>query len=651
MKDDLTLWMKERRNIYTFIDKIHNLLYGKEGLGGMDAVKGALPILAYILHKGRRKPETMKRISDNMLSDINKAKADIALFIAREVEPKLKEPKLKQFFESVRNTVQNLTPTTFQKFLERVKKEEVLNALTKEDIVGALFEKMVYNEFKGGGGKYLTHRNLVITMREISWSLFEKEKKELREITVYDPCAGSARFLTFWLDKIKNTYNISSVEDYAKQHLFGTDKFPEMIGLSALNMLLHGNGIVNIFRADATDHFGFLTDFGNVIHFLKTFTEKWKTIKPRIRAFRREIAEELQRYENDVHKFAEQIFQALKEGREIKIDMNSPEIEALYKFVYASKNLPLELQRKLKLEDLIRRSELPCIHFLIKYIWSQNNPKIKEGFNLILTNPPMGRTGRGGRGKEELQITDKFILCQYSLANQIWLPATSVKLLRTLANKLGVKLPKKVAKDKLVQELIKKLGKEWISPEDLGLYTYKVVLIDKSLDFEHSVYYDKNYQPVVFPNSLPIQVVMLEQFWRVVKPNGGKVFTVIDVGVLNNPGDEFIRRLLFTRLAKINAIIELPHGAFTYCGAGTKTALLFYERCKNMPTDYDFFIALAENIGYDTRSKEATPLAENDFGKIICEINKLLGHSIKCEKCTWEENKSCYWWITNFEVV
>ena len=145
---------------------------------------------------------------------------------------------------------------------------------------------------------------------------------------------------------------------------------------------------------------------------------------------------------------------------------------------------------------------------------------------------------------------------------------------------------------------------------------------------------------------------------RVVRPEG-KVFTVIDVGVLNNPGDEWVRRLLFMAghvpvKAKLKAVMELPHGAFYYTGAGTKTALLFYERVKEIPEDYEFFVALAEYIGYDTRSKGAEPIRENDLPLIIAEYLKWIGKEPdfygQCKE-EWHKDRTCSWWIREFEVV
>ena len=260
---------------------------------------------------------------------------------------------------------------------------------------------------------------------------------------------------------------------------------------------------------------------------------------------------------------------------------------------------------------------------------------MRKGFDLILTNPPMGRAGRG-RGRGELLIEDEYVLAQFALSQNKWLYNVSRKELHELAKRLGTSAsPEKIAY---------KLGREWVTPEDYGNYTYKLILKDPELGWSYTIYYDSNLEPILLHDRLPIQVVLLEQFLRVVRL-GGKVFTVIDVGVLNNPGDEWIRRLLFTAKhtpvkAKLKAVIELPHGAFYYTGAGTKTALLFYERVDEIPEDYEFFVALAEYIGYDTHSKNAEPIKENDLPLIIAEYLKWIGRKPDYyEKCLKEWRK------------
>jgi len=283
-------------------------------------------------------------------------------------------------------------------------------------------------------------------------------------------------------------------------------------------------------------------------------------------------------------------------------------------------------------------------------MWSRHNGDVRRGFDLILTNPPMGRAGKGSSSNKELLIKEPHILAQYVIAQNEWVYKMSKKKLKELAKRLGASVnPEKVAD---------KLGREWLTPEDYANYKYKVILKDSELGWEYPIYYDGNLQPILLSNELPIQVILLEQFLRVVTL-GGKVFTVIDVGVLNNPGDEWIRRLLFTAehtpvKAKLMAVIELPHGAFYYTEAGTKTALLFYERTSKVLEDYEFFVALAEYIGYDTHSKKAEPIKENDLPLIIAEYFNWIGRRPEFyEKCKeeWRKERTCSWWIKEFEVI
>lgn len=337
------------------------------------------------------------------------------------------------------------------------------------------------------------------------------------------------------------------------------------------------------------------------------------------------------------------------ENKIIEIDVASEEFLAFTNFIYHLKDTDIALKMLDGLKELTKLIELPPIALLMKNMWSKRNKDVKNGFDLILTNPPMGRAGRG-RNKKELLIDDKYILAQYTLAQNIWVYDIPKKKLRELAKKIGTSADP--------EKIVNKLGKEWITPEDYGNYRYKLVLKDSDLRWSYTIYYDRNLDPILFHDKLPIQVILLEQFLRIVRL-GGKVFTVIDVGVLNNPGDEWIRRLLFTAKhipvkAKLKAVIELPHGAFRYTGAGTKTALLFYERVNEIPENYEFFVALAEYIGYDTHKQSAEPIKENDLPLIIAEYLKWIGKKPKYyEKCKeeWIKERTCNWWIQEFEIL
>lgn len=638
-------------NIYEFVDRIHSILYSGEARGGLDAVKGALPIIAYILKKGAGNEDTMAETVELLLRDLRTARNAIIAFIITTKSRLYRNPELDRFLASIEDTVRGIQLTTLRRFLETLRNKEVIRSLLKGDILGALFEKMVYNEFKGGGGKYLTHRNIVIVMREIACALFEKAGGETHESTIYDPCAGSSRYLTFWMDKVRRKNGLTSVSitEYAKQHLFGTDKFSEMVGISALNMIIHGNGVSNIFRADATDHLGFLSDFGAVIDFAKNFRDSWSQVRQKLlgTTFTTEVQQIVIPREDKIYSFADAILKKIDE-RKIEVNLNSEEIEALYQVIYTLAKMDIALKQLPGLAKLAEKASYPAIHFLVKYVWAKQNEQLKKGFDLIMTNPPMGRLGKGKGGKGQLQITNKHILAQYSVATKIWIPKAPKKILQELCKKKGISL-KGYPRGKLIDLL----GTEWIDIKDLSWHTYEIVFKDDELSWKYPLFYGSDWEPLVTKQALPIQVLMLEQFLRVARRNGGLVFSVIDVGLLNNPGDEYIRQLLFRQLSKIKAIIELPHGAFRYCGSGSKTSLILYERVEEAPEDYSFFVADVKNMGYDVRSKEATPKAENDLPRAICEWKRSLGLALPPEhgSCGWEKRRTCAWWVKEFEMV
>lgn len=644
-------------NVYEFIDRVHNILYKMEGAGGLDAAKRLLPIIGYVVKKAREQGGTEQAVVSvvkEMLKDARRARdQEIVPFIVM-LSSHVSDEAVKKFLQSMVGAIQGLTLTTFEEILKTIEgNAEVQKALIHYDALGALFEKMVYEAFKGGAGQYLTHRNLVIAMREIAWAQFETEGVSPANIKVYDPCAGSARFLTFWLEKMVKVFpeyskQPSRLRDYAEKNLFATDLFEEMVGISSLNMMIYGNGILNVFRANATNHFGPIVNLKASKEFIKSFLEKWSSVRRGIKTTSTIVIEGLEHLEENTYRFADVLMEGLKR-KAIEVDVASDEFlgfTAMVNVLGKDEVAPKALQG---LEDLVKLAELPPIAYLLKKRWSRRNSDVGGGFDLILTNPPMGRAGRG-KGRGELLIDDKYILAQYALAQNVWLRDMSREKLGDLARRLDTSAdPEKIAG---------KLGKEWVTPEDHGNYAYKLILRDSEMGWSYTIYYNSNLEPVLFHDKLPIQVVLLEQFLRVVRL-GGKVFTVIDVGVLSNPGDEWVRRLLFTAnhtpvKAELKAVIELPHGAFYYAGAGTKTALLFYERVDKIPDDYEFFVALAEYIGYDTHSKNAEPIKENDLPVIIAEYLKWIGRKPEYyDKCIeeWRKERRCSWWVQEFEII
>ena len=409
-------------NIYEFVDKVHNILYKMEGAGGLDAAKRLLPIIGYIVKKARERGGTEQAVAEvvkEMLEDVRRTRDQEIIAFIEMLSSHVSDEAVKKFLQSMADAIRGLGLTSLEKILKTIEENlEVQKALVHYDALGALFEKMVYEAFKGGAGQYLTHRNLVITMREIAWAQFEAEGFSPIDVKIYDPCAGSARFLTFWLEKILKTFpeyrEPYKLRDYAEKHLFATDLFEEMVSISSVNMMIYGNGIANIFRADATNHFGPIVNLKASKEFLESFLERWDSIRRGIKTTSAIVVEGLEHMEENTYKFANTVLKGL-ERKVVEVNIASDEFLSFIGIVHSLRKDDVAPKVLHGLKELIRLAELPPIIYLMKKRWSRHNNEVRKGFDLILTNPPMGRAGRG-RGRGELLIEDKYILAQYALA-------------------------------------------------------------------------------------------------------------------------------------------------------------------------------------------------------------------------------------------
>jgi type I restriction enzyme M protein len=94
---------------------------------------------------------------------------------------------------------------------------------------------------------------------------------------------------------------------------------------------------------------------------------------------------------------------------------------------------------------------------------------------------------------------------------------------------------------------------------------------------------------------------------------GGKAGLVLPLGIFNNPSMKFVRKFLFKN-TRILGVVGLPDFAFTHSGTSVKGALLFIEKVDVPEKDYKIFMAVANNIGYESTGR---PTELNDFPKFI----------------------------------
>jgi len=672
------------------IRKVHNELY--KTVNGN--IRVLLPIALSLLDKFKAKSrsgvaEPVAEVAKDFRRT-TKQEIDATLIRIQTEHPEI-SPLLRKTIEAHLNEIGAQPESRINHIVDYISKSKrFLEGLAQEDFVGILYETMVSREFDKEDGRFFTPKNIILINVEVMRSLIENSGEiDLSKLNVCDPCCGSARFLIYWVESVKRYYKdkklippqelINKTQDIYAKHLYGIDIAKDVAGYACWNMLFHGDGATNIANADSLNHYGVLVHWKIIQDFINEFDNKFEETKRRIQ--QRHLQDKLEIIE------AKRASILYFKGKD-EIEISSSEVIDLIEAI----NTLLEIHSEVNLtwwtevQKLHRLKDFDSINEIMKFGWSKINEDIKKGFDIIITNPPFGR------GKN-LQISNPYILGQYKLATEAWIGDLTKTLLEKLITKqfkmsvedfylqclyeLGKlkqteeKKPtksrirktanemlfegegnKKIIGEYLTSKITDKLGREWIKIEDVFNYDHKLTLKDSSTDEEHTIYYDEEGTPLLFKKQLPKQVLFLEQFLRMAKV-GGKIFTVIDTGVLSNNDDEYVRRFLFKN-SRVHAVIEFPHNAFKAAGTGVKTAVILYEKTQNSPEDYEIFGSLPFKLGYVLNKKDTPPDPDNnDLGKTLCDYRNYIGLGKMCDKeeCDWEKNGNCSVWRKYIEKV
>lgn len=112
------------------------------------------------------------------------------------------------------------------------------------------------------------------------------------------------------------------------------------------------------------------------------------------------------------------------------------------------------------------------------------------------------------------------------------------------------------------------------------------------------------------------EVLFVERCIKLLK-KGGELAILLPDGVLNNEQLFYIRDFI-KRETIIKAVISLPDRAFKASGANSKTSLLFLRRkLKDNEEQSPIFMAIAEEVGFERKTKKAKDVEENDLPDIL----------------------------------
>lgn len=456
------------------IDSLRDELYKKHSWTGETAVKFMVPIILAIRHKDSQ------ALAANTPEDdaIQWALMELRTGGKRELDDTLTRVKVE--YRGVSDLLQETLDSMihfvtrqpdgiiFDIFDYLDRNRPLLRALRDDDFIGSLFERSVSDAFRGDDGRFFTPRNVILIVREMMRLLEHKMEpnRGMSDYTVCDPCCGSARFLIYWSEYIKEEIEerlqqqrpivlrselLIKLREKAQRTLFGADLHEDTAAYGCLNMLLHGDGATNIVNLDSLDHFGFFANMPLLRRFAEEFETSWVRYNSGPARQRDDISPYLDLIEEKRAVIGDLVSVDL-------IDLSDPKwlhvMEVIRALLQADRRYPTEWDSIRAIQQGFRRQAV-CEMMIDE--WASRNPDVAHGFDVLITNPPFGR-------KRELQIDDPWILSQYRLATELWVQdmskgVTENLLARTLASSNGLTAF-------YIDLVAEQWGKEFVEPED-----------------------------------------------------------------------------------------------------------------------------------------------------------------------------------------
>jgi len=144
----------------------------------------------------------------------------------------------------------------------------------------------------------------------------------------------------------------------------------------------------------------------------------------------------------------------------------------------------------------------------------------------------------------------------------------------------------------------------------------------------------------VLQKSQPPEILFIERALQLLKPGAGRMAMVIPNGILNNPGNAYIRSWILKK-AQVLAVVDMQRDLFQP-NNDTQTSMVLMRRlsaeeestAEAEGLDYPIFMAVAETIGHDKRGNviwRQLPDGSDALVKrveVVTEIDQATGNEV-----------------------
>lgn len=241
--------------------RCHNYIYANQGLQKAEAFH---ELQKLIFCKVLDEYETSGTLRFFIRGDERRSEAGQRRVLDERIAPLFEEVKLRYPYIFDSGDAIKLNRRVLSYIVSELQRYSLLR--TNTDVKGAAYEELVGENLRGDRGEFFTPRNVCDMAVKMVFSLFPPRR--LTSIKLLDCCCGTGGFLVSAINQLRDVISgfeanrgsseseirsrtAERIKALAEQNLFGLDINPFLVRTTQMNLVMHGDGSVNVFPADS----------------------------------------------------------------------------------------------------------------------------------------------------------------------------------------------------------------------------------------------------------------------------------------------------------------------------------------------------------------------------------------------------------------
>lgn len=241
--------------------RCHNYIYANQGIQKAEAFH---ELQKLIFCKVLDETETTGALRFFIRGDERRSEAGQRRVFQERISPLFDEVKQRyQYIFEARDSIR-LNRKVLSYIVSELQRYSLLR--TNTDVKGAAYEELVGENLRGDRGEFFTPRNVCDMAVSMALSLYSAQR--LASLKILDCCCGTGGFLVSAINQLRDAVTgfekrkggadaeihsrtAARIKEIAERNLFGMDINPFLVRTTQMNLVMHGDGSINVFPGDS----------------------------------------------------------------------------------------------------------------------------------------------------------------------------------------------------------------------------------------------------------------------------------------------------------------------------------------------------------------------------------------------------------------